>query len=276
MTISVFQAVALGVIAYVSSICTVSGLTIGWYTLTRPLVAGLVVGLVMGDVATGIIVGAAVQVVFIALVTPGGQLSSDLNFASYVGVPLGVIAVKSGASVESAVSIATAVGALGTIVYNLMMMTNSIWNARALKAAETADYKELTRCQWVYPQIVMLFYRAVLTAVCLYAGQGLATSIIAAFPADSILMRSLTVLGGMLPAVGIGILLGQVTKKDFDLVRFLLGFVLVAAMGQNMITVAVIGAFFAYSHFVYSERRGAAAASTAVELDGNGSDDEEL
>ena len=105
------------------------------------------------------------QVVYIALVTPGGQMPQDLNAAAYIGVGLGVMAVKASASVESAVAIATAVGAIGTIFHNFMMMTNSFWNARAIKAAEQGDYKGLAFNHWVGPQLLQFCYRVIPTAV---------------------------------------------------------------------------------------------------------------
>lgn len=98
------------------------------------------------------------------------------------------------------------------------------------------------------------------TVAVLYLGQNLATDIIAMFPVDSFVMRALTALGGMLPAVGVAILLKQVTKKNIEIVRFLFGFALVAALGINMITIAIFGAFFAYSYFLYMKKDGAAVA----------------
>lgn len=267
MTISFIQALIIGILCYIASICSISGLTIGWYTLSKPLIAGVLIGAVLGDMKTGIIIGCAVQVVFIALVTPGGQMSSDMNFASYVGIPLGMVAVKTGGSVESAVAIATAVGALGTIVYNFMMMTNSIWNERAIHAAKNADHKGIFINHWVMPQICQFGYRAVVTTLCLTYGQNLATRLINTFTVDSVVMRTLTALGGMLPAVGVAILLGTVTKNNFDLLRFLFGFALVAALGLNMITVAIIGGFFAYSHFMYTGSKTVAAGDTFMQED---------
>ena len=161
---------------------------------------------------------------------------------------------------ESAVAIATAVGAIGTIFHNFMMMTNSFWNARAIKAAEQGDYKGLAFNHWVGPQLLQFCYRVIPTVAVLYLGQNLATDIIAMFPVDSFVMRALTALGGMLPAVGVAILLKQVTKKNIEIVRFLFGFALVAALGINMITIAIFGAFFAYSYFLYMKKDGAAVA----------------
>ena len=75
MGINAFQAAIFGLCACLSSMPGMGGTTIGNYTLGRPLVAGLIVGLVMGDIRTGILIGAAIQLVYIALVTPGGTVS---------------------------------------------------------------------------------------------------------------------------------------------------------------------------------------------------------
>ena len=78
MTINVFQAALLGIFACLASLPGMGGTTIGNYTLGRPLVGGLVVGIILGNVQLGIIVGAAIQLVYIALVTPGGTVSAAL------------------------------------------------------------------------------------------------------------------------------------------------------------------------------------------------------
>ena len=95
MEISLFQAILLGLCACLSSMPGLGGTTFGNYTLGRPLVAGLVVGLILGDIRSGIIIGAAIQVIYIALVTPGGTVSADVRAVSYIGIPLAICAVQS-------------------------------------------------------------------------------------------------------------------------------------------------------------------------------------
>ncbi len=265
MEISLIQALIIGLLSYLGSLSCpwLLGLTGGWYTITRPLISGFLIGIILGDVETGIIVGVAVQIVFIALVTPGGQMPQDLNAAAFIGVTLGILTVKQGGTVESAVAIATAVGAIGTIFHNFMMFTNTFWNTRAIKAIEKGDYRGLALNHWILPQMVQACYRIIPTVVILYLGQSYANEIIAMFPVESYVMRTLTALGGMLPAVGVAILVKQVTKKNIDIIRFLLGFTLVAAIGINMISLAIIGGFFAYSHFTYTATTVAAGNASA-------------
>lgn len=269
MEINVIQALLIGVLSYLGSLSCpwALGLTGGWYTLSRPLVSGFLIGLILNDVQTGIIVGIAVQVVFIALVTPGGQMPQDLNAAAYIGVTLGILTVKQGGTIESAVAIATAVGAIGTIFHNFMMFTNTFFNTRAMFAIRKGDFKGLTLNHWILPQIAQACYRIIPTFIVLYLGQSYANQIIEMFPVDSFVMKTLTALGGMLPAVGVAILLKQVTKKDIDLIRFLFGFVLVAVLGINMISLAIVGAFFAYSHFTYTGNTQLAEANAVVSDD---------
>ncbi|MGG7078232.1 PTS mannose/fructose/sorbose/N-acetylgalactosamine transporter subunit IIC [Clostridium sardiniense] len=275
MEISIFQAILIGILSYAGSLSAapLMGLTGGWYVLSRPIVSGLLIGLILGDVTTGILVGVAVQVVFIALVTPGGAMPQDLNSAAYIGVTLGVLAVKGGATVESSVAIATAVGVIGTIFHNFMMLSNSFWNHRAIKAIEKGDYKGIIFNHFVGPQIVQMAYRIIPTAAILYFGAGLANDIIAMFPMDSFLMRTLTALGGMLPAVGVAILLRQVTKKNLELIYFLFGFTLIACLGINMIALAIIGAFFALLHFNYKASKNVVVATNGGELEDDEEDD---
>ena len=103
MTISWVQAAILGLFACLSSMPGLGGTTIGNYTLGRPLVGGLICGLVLGDLKTGIMCGVAMQLVYIALVTPGGTVSADVRAVSYIGIPLAMVAVHSqGLSATSA------------------------------------------------------------------------------------------------------------------------------------------------------------------------------
>ena len=124
MEISWFQAALLGLFACLSSMPGLGGTSIGNYTLGRPLVGGLVCGLILGDLKTGILVGIAMQLVYIALVTPGGTVSADVRAVSYIGIPLAMIAIHSygldPSSVKAqglATSFGTMVGTLGTVLF---------------------------------------------------------------------------------------------------------------------------------------------------------------
>ena len=95
MTIIFLTSELLAFFACLSSMPGLGGTSFGNYTLGRPLIGGLVCGIILGDIKTGILVGAAMQVVYIALVTPGGTVSADVRAVSYIGIPLAMVALNS-------------------------------------------------------------------------------------------------------------------------------------------------------------------------------------
>ena len=266
MEISLIQALLIGVLSYMGTLMSpwLLGCIGGWYVLGRPLISGLLIGLVLGDVQTGIIVGAAVQTVFIAMVTPGGTMPTDLNAASFIGVGLGIAAVKSGSTVEAAVSIATAMGAVGIILHNGVAILNTGFNERALKAIEAGNEKSFLRNHWVFPQLLLLASRLIPTFLVLYYGQDVATWIINTFPSGSYVMRVLTVLGGLFPAIGVGLLVKNLVNKTGDLILIAFGFTLVSAVGVNMVSLSIIAGFVA---FLTYQREEKTVTATAVEDD---------
>ena len=137
MTISWLQAALLGLFACLSSMPGLGGTSFGNYTLGRPLIGGLVCGIILGDIKTGILVGAAMQVVYIALVTPGGTVSADVRAVSYIGIPLAMVALNSyGLSAATkegaalATSFGTMVGTLGirSCICKRYLISNIFWS----------------------------------------------------------------------------------------------------------------------------------------------------
>ena len=126
----IIEAALIGLLCYLGALSSpwLLGLTGGWYLISRPLISGMLVGLILGDIKTGIMIGVAVQAVYIAMVTPGGSMPADLNFVAYPAIALGLL---SGKGPEVAVALAATIGIAGTILFNAMMVLNSFWNHRA-------------------------------------------------------------------------------------------------------------------------------------------------
>lgn len=251
MQITLLQAALTGIVAYLGSFTApfFLGCMGGWYVIGRPLVSGMLIGAIMGDIQTGIIVGAAVQTVFIAMVTPGGTMPTDLNAASFIGVGLGIVAVKEGATVEAAVSVATAMGAVGIVLHNGVALLNTTFNENAQKAIDTGDEKKFWRNHWLWPQILQFASRMIPTFAVLYFGQGIAVWMINTFPAESFVMRVMVVLGGLFPAIGVGLLVKNVVNQASELILVAFGFTLVAALGVNMVSLSIIAGFIAFLEY---------------------------
>lgn len=276
MVINMFQAALLGLFACLASMPGMGGTSIGNYTLGRPLVAGLVVGIILGDITDGILVGMAIQVVYIALVTPGGTVSADVRAACYIGIPLALIAVKAqglDAGSTEAAALATSLGAtcgtVGAILFYGTATINLAWQAMGWKWLEKGDTHKLYLVDMVLPWISHIICSFLPTFVLVYFGGDAVNNLLASLPMDGVPMKTLFAVGSLLPCVGIAILLKQVITKATDFLPFFFGFTLAAVMGCNLIAASAIACFFALINFEITslrlkvDRVGTAGALTA-------------
>lgn len=252
MTISWFQAALLGLFACLSSMPGLGGTSFGNYTLGRPLVGGLVCGLILGDIKTGVICGVAMQLVYIALVTPGGTVSADVRAISYIGIPLAMVAIHSqGLSADSAdaanlaKSMGTLVGTVGTVLFYGTATMNLAWQHIGWKAVEKGDFRKVYQVDWLYPWISHFLFSFMPTLIMCKLGATAVTALKDALPMDGIPMKTLFTVGALLPCVGIAILLKQIANKAVDFIPFFVGFTLAASLGLNLVACAVIALIFA-------------------------------
>jgi PTS system mannose-specific IIC component len=252
-TMQVWQAALIALLCYLGALTTpwVLGTTGGWYVLTRPLVAGFLCGLILGDVKTGVLIGIAVQGVFIALITPGGAVPQDLSFASYLGIPLAIV---SHATPPVAVSLAVALAVIGVAAWQILSVGNAAWAHVGDRYADEGNLAGIIRVNYL-AQIGTFLLRGVLPFVVLYLGSGFAQNLISFLNTQvPWLITYFSLLGGALPAVGIAILLLQIAPSARLLVWFILGWVLVVYLKVPTVGVAVIGALVALIYYWFFSR----------------------
>ncbi|MBP2623583.1 PTS mannose/fructose/sorbose/N-acetylgalactosamine transporter subunit IIC [Streptococcus oricebi] len=280
MTISWIQAALLGLFASLSSMPGMGGSSIGNYTLGRPLVGGLVCGLILGNVQLGIICGVAMQLVYIALVTPGGTVSADVRAVSYIGIPLAMVAIQSqGLSANSAgaadlaKSMGTLVGTLGTVLFYGTATLNLAWQHIGWKAVEEGKFKRLYAVDWGLPWISHLLFSFIPTLIMCRYGAEAVNALKDALPMDGLPMKTLFTVGSLLPCVGIAILLKQIVEKATDFIPFFVGFTLAASLGLNLVACAVISLIFAVLFYeIQMAKNVRAQAASGADFD---DDDEE-
>lgn len=278
MEISWLQAIILGLFASLSSMPGLGGSSIGNYTLGRPLIGGLVCGIVLGDIPTGILVGTAMQVVYIALVTPGGTVSADVRAVSYIGIPLAMVALKSyGLDANSAdgaalaTSFGTMVGTLGTVLFYGTATMNLVWQHVGWRAVEKRDYKKLYLVDWGLPWISHICFSLIPTVIMCKLGSNVVEAIKTALPMDGIAMKTLFTVGALLPCVGIAILLKQIVRNVSDFIPYLFGFTLAASLGINLVSATVVAGMFAILIYKLKILQLRKPAASGAEFD----DDEE-
>jgi PTS system mannose-specific IIC component len=244
-----FQAALVGLFCWLGSVCTpFMGFTLGWYTLSRPLIGGLICGLIFGDVQKGILLGAAVQAAYLAVVTPGGAFPAELGFISYPAMGLALAAKM---DTGMAIALAASIGVLGTFVLNFTLASNSIFNGMGDKALENGDQPAFVRAHLIYPQVFQFLVRAVPSFLAIYFGAQYIEGFINSLPA--FVITGLLALGGLLPAVGIATLLYQSVREKSFVLFFLFGFVGVVGLKLSIIQLTIVAAVLAYMYFMGSK-----------------------
>lgn len=245
-------ALLTGIFCYLGAIESpwLFGMSGGFYVVGRPLVAGFLTGIAFGDIKTGVLCGLAVQAVFIANLSTGGATNSEITYAAYGGIGL---ALATTGEPAVAVTLSILIGqTFGLIFYNTRMALYSFWNTRAQSAAENVDDRGIVMNHVVYPQITTFLLRAVPIFAAIFFGRGLVDWLLNNVP--QVVTDTISVLGGVLPALGIAMLMGIVIKEKIHLVFFFAGFVLMAFAKLNMIALVFLAAMVAYIVYLSTGR----------------------
>lgn len=273
MTISWVQAAILGIFACLCSNSCMAGQAVGNYTIGRPLVGGLVCGIVLGNIPLGIACGVATQLVYIALVTPGGTVAADVRAISYIGIPLAMVAISSrglnplGADAANmAKSLATLVGTVGSVLFYAVAFMNLIWQAFGWKDIENGKLNRLYSVDFGWPWVSHLVFSFLPTLLMTHFGAQAVTALRTALPMDGIPMKTLFTVGAMLPCVGIAILLRQIINQATDFIPFLVGFTLAASLHLNLVAVTVISLLFAVIMYEIEMAKNSGKSSANTKL----------
>lgn len=206
------------------------------FYLGGPLVGGLVCGILFGDIQYGLQVGGTIQLAYLGAIAVGGTLPSELAIAGYLGTALTMAA---GLEPVAGLSVAVTLGSLGLLSRNAYMSLNSLVVQRADKYAAEGNAKMVRMMNQYGSQIVPFFVYFIPSFLAMYFGAPALQSLMEIIP-DKII-TALGVSGGLIPALGIGLLLTYVWDKRF-LPYFVIGFFLVAYLNLNIMFIAILGA----------------------------------
>lgn len=207
----------------------------GQCMIERPIVVGAVTGLILGDLPTGLILGGALEAIFMGAVNIGGQISAEPAAATVFAV---TFATMQKIDTNAALALAVPIGILSAFV---SMFINNIafnWFVPLIdKYAEKNNDKAITFINFG-AWFLRFFIFAVLMYIGVYLGQGPVKVFVSSIP--KVVMSGLTVAGKFLPAVGFAILMKMLWSPELGMYYFL-GFILVTYMNLPLIAVSVIG-----------------------------------
>lgn len=210
--------------------------TFGQPMIDQPLGVGLVAGIVFGDITTGIIIGAALQAIFIGSVNVGGATSADTVAGTVLAV---CFVVVSGMDQGVAIPLAVAAAIFANIIYSLVLnVLMSFWAPIIDWAAASGERRNLIICHFG-GAVVMNALFAVPTFLAVLVGAEPASQLMNMVP--QAVLNGFNAASGLLPAVGMSLLLRMLWDKKIA-IYFLLGFVLFQYLGMPMIAIAAVGA----------------------------------
>ena len=228
--------------------------------IDRPLVLGPLVGLILGDFTTGIIVGGSLELIMMGVVGIGSATPPDTVSGTILAT---AFAIVSKLDVSAAVALALPIASLGQVVGILVRTANGFFVHMADKAAEEGDFGGIDRALWGG---AFLFFIAYFLLV--FLGAYLGSSVISAFVKmiPKFVTNGLNAASGMLPALGIAILMQLLFDKK-NAAFFFIGWALTALLSVNTVGAAVIGTAIAYTIYQYTISNRKNNVAVAVETD---------
>lgn len=212
--------------------------------MTYPLTTGILVGIFMGHPMLGMLAGANIQLVYLGWINAGGVMPSNTMVAGIYGTALTIL---SSASPKLAVTFAIPFSLLGLLMVQIYQTLNSFWVHRADKALAEGNVNQIRFLNFVPSFIVSLLVYGLPAFCLLLFGKGWATALINAIPES--LTTALEVVGGLMPALGIAMLLSYLGKKSLN-AYFFIGFFLAVYLKLDTTAVAIFSAAIAFLIFV--------------------------
>lgn len=230
---------------------------------SQPVVAGFLTGLILGDIQTGLYIGGTLQLMTLGITSFGGASVPDYQTAALIGSYL-AISTKQDASIG--ITLAIPVAMLIVQLDVLKWSTNIFFQQKAEKYAQKEDYRGLEWMQYL-ASLNTSFVSGVPVLLTVILGPTLVGSVITYIP--EWITGGLKIAGGLLPAVGIGMLLKYLPAKDY-FAYLLIGFVLSVYLQLPILGISLLGAAIAL--IVYKKN---VSGSQTVAMEAGGFDEDE-
>lgn len=258
MEITLIQGLLLMLVGF---ICAVDHCWEAFYWF-RPMVVSFFAGIVLGDVALGVSCGAVAELSYLGLLTVGGTVPPDPLMAGMMTV---VIAYTTGQSAETALGLSLPFALLAQWI-GIFFNTVYVGIAHKLDGYAKEGNDKAFR-NLVYSGILIKAGTVALVVfLCSYALQAPIQQFVNTFP--TWLIHGFEIAGGLLPAIGLGMLL-MVTLKKENAPYLFVGFIMATFLDMpNVLPVAIIGIVLAYINYNYEKRLDEAGAQVTVSTEG--------
>lgn len=232
----------------------------------KPTMAGFFAGLVLGDVTTGLVVGGTLNLLVLGIGNFGGASIPDYMTGALLGT---AFAIQSGQGAEFGVTLAIPIGLLMIQLDILARFSNTYFQHRAERLVESGKFESAARMNLLglIPQSIS---RMLPVFLALVFGSDFVNLVVNHLPMW--LMNGLKTAGGILPSLGIAILLRYLPVSR-NISYLIVGFVLAAYLKVPVLGAALVGLAFAILSFQSEKDETPAAAQVTVNAGGEMGDE---
>ncbi|MFV0432227.1 MAG: PTS N-acetylgalactosamine transporter subunit IIC [Alphaproteobacteria bacterium] len=253
MQVTLTQALLVAAFAGIAGIDLFNVLT----HIHRPIIAGPVVGLILGDPQAGLVAGATFELMWMGLVPLAGAQPPNVVLGSIIGTAFAIVTSQSaevaiGVAIPFAIFVQACITFLFTVYSPLMSVAD--------RYAKNLNFAGIANLNYLGMTILFLFYSIIAFSV-IYFGAESAQKLVGIIP--KWIINGLEMAGGLMPAIGFGILLNIMLRKQY-VAYFILGFILAAYFKQPLLAIALVGVAFALIEYFIRFDNDDAAPRAAV------------
>jgi fructoselysine and glucoselysine-specific PTS system IIC component len=220
-------------IAFVAFVASMDEQLFGITMLGRPLFTSLFVGIILGDVQQGVIVGAALESMFMGAIMVGAAVPPEVYASGVLGCAFAII---TGTGTAAAVALALPVSVFLQVWRNFCYAVPGAFACKRIEAA--IEQRDLKKANLLHLTIVPLSIgipSALLVFCSLFFGADLINNALNMIP--QFVMDGLNVASGVMVCIGFALLI--CTMGDNKLLPWLfLGFIMVIYLGMDVVGVA--------------------------------------
>lgn len=239
---------------------------LSWFSV----IVGTIAGLIMGDLNTGLMIGGTFQLMSLGVAALGGASAPNYGLATIIGT---FIAVRTGTGIDAAVAVGLPVGLLAIQLEVVVRIINNFVAHKMQDDNNAGRWDKMNREAWLGP-ILCSLQTIIPTIIVVCFGASVVNLILDVIP--EWVTNGLSIAAGMLPVVGIGMLMRYMPVKKF-LPFILIGFVLSAYLNVPVLGIAIAGFAAAFWYFTTEVKKAETevAAVSVAAVDEMGDDFDE-
>ena len=239
---------------------------LSWFSV----IVGMISGLIMGDMNAGLMIGGTFQLMSLGVAALGGASAPNYGLATIIGT---FIAVRTGTGTDAAIAVGLPVGLLAIQLEVVVRIVNNFVAHKMQNDNNEGKWGKMNREAWLGP-IICSLQTMIPTIIVVCFGANVVNFILDFIP--KWVTNGLSIAAGMLPVVGVGMLMRYMPVKKF-LPFLLIGFVLSAYLSVPVLGIAIVGFAAAFWYFTNELKKAEAPAvvnaSTAADEMGDDFDE---